>query len=331
MQPVLAVLGSLFLPLFPASFESQFGDARFVEFTEAELHHFVELLFGGGRQRKIQLLLFGQSQCYAGILGGVSGGEKAGVIPVFHILAVGCEHAGIRSGLGKHFHYHVEVELQRTGESETFRESGGVDVHDHVNERLDLGRFAGGTNVTEQFSLIAQFDENVLHLVKRGGRAGAHQVERAVSSLRDARRHTGFERFGLRLLCELADLHMHGRRNGCAINENASFCAVEQTVALGRKDFPHGFVVRDHGENDIRQFGDAGQSGAGFRSRFAGQRLCEFCVEIVNGGDGVATFLEPASHVGAHATESDKSNFCSHDVFGVSGGLAVSTVLKTKF
>jgi hypothetical protein len=39
--------------LFQAAFERQFGDAGFVEFAEAEFHHFVILFFGGFGEREL--------------------------------------------------------------------------------------------------------------------------------------------------------------------------------------------------------------------------------------------------------------------------------------
>ena len=61
-----------------------------------------------------------------------------------------CKHAGIRAGLRKHFAQHREIEAERVAEPEAFGEPGGVDVHDHVDERFHLRGFAGRADVTHE-------------------------------------------------------------------------------------------------------------------------------------------------------------------------------------
>ena len=91
-----------------------------------------------------------EAQGDAGVLGGVRGGEEAGVVAVLHVFAVGLEHARIGAGLGKDFAQHREIEPERVAEAEAFGESGGVDVHHHVDERLDLRRLAGAADVAQR-------------------------------------------------------------------------------------------------------------------------------------------------------------------------------------
>ena len=78
----------------------------------------------------------------AAVFGGVRGGEKAGVVAVLHVFAVGFEHARVCAGLLRNFAQHRQIKPERVAEAETFGEPGGVDVHDHVNQRLHLGGFA---------------------------------------------------------------------------------------------------------------------------------------------------------------------------------------------
>ena len=64
------------------------------------------------------------------------------MLAILHVLAVGFENARVGTGLGKNFAEHREIETERIAERETFGKSGGIDVHDHVNERLHLGGLA---------------------------------------------------------------------------------------------------------------------------------------------------------------------------------------------
>ena len=67
-------------------------------------------------------------------------------------------------------------------ESEALGEAGGVDVHDHVDERLHLRGLAGVADVAQGGAEILQ---DGLHLVEGGLVAGTHEIERAVAGLRD--------------------------------------------------------------------------------------------------------------------------------------------------
>ena len=65
--------------MFVATFEGQFGDARFVEFAETFRDHAVVLFLGGARERQIETDFLRQLERDAAIFGGVGGGEEAGV------------------------------------------------------------------------------------------------------------------------------------------------------------------------------------------------------------------------------------------------------------
>src|SRR5690606_25973920 len=96
------------------------------------------------------------------VLGGVRGGEVAGVVAVDHVFAVGGRHAGGGAGLGKDFEQHGRIETERRAQAEAFGKAGGVDVHDHVDERLHLAGGAGGTDVAEEFAVVAEAGEHGL-------------------------------------------------------------------------------------------------------------------------------------------------------------------------
>jgi hypothetical protein len=95
-------------------------------------------------------LLFGEFEGDAGIFGGMRGAEEAGMFAILHVFAVGLQDARIGAGLRKNFAEHREVKAERLAEAEAFREAGGVDVHDHVDERFDVRGLAGGSDVTHR-------------------------------------------------------------------------------------------------------------------------------------------------------------------------------------
>src|ERR1043166_2730155 len=87
-------------------FEREFGNAGFVQFAKAILYHEVVLFLGRGGEREVQALLLSQLERNAGIFRGVGSGEKAGMVPVLHVLAVGLEDARVGAGLRENFAEH---------------------------------------------------------------------------------------------------------------------------------------------------------------------------------------------------------------------------------
>ena len=82
-------------------FEGEFGDAGFVEVAEAFGDHAVVLVFGCARERQIETEFAREFERDPAVFGGVRGGEKATVLSVLHVFAVGFEHARVRAGLRK--------------------------------------------------------------------------------------------------------------------------------------------------------------------------------------------------------------------------------------
>ena len=99
--------------------------------------------FGRARERQIEPGVFCEVQGDPAVLGRVRGGEETGVIAVLHVFAIGLENARVGAGLGENFAQHGEIKPERGTEAEAFREPGGVDVHDHVDERLHFRGLAG--------------------------------------------------------------------------------------------------------------------------------------------------------------------------------------------
>ena len=74
-------------------FERELGDAGFVELAEAFGDHAIVLFLGGARERQIEAEVAREIERDPAVFGGVSSGEKAAVLAVLHVFAVGFEHA----------------------------------------------------------------------------------------------------------------------------------------------------------------------------------------------------------------------------------------------
>jgi len=72
-----------------------------------------------------------------------------------------------------------------------FGQSGGVDVHDDVDQRLDLGGLPAGPIKRME---AASFSSSGRARSKNLRLAAAHEIERPLPGLSDARGHAGFER-----------------------------------------------------------------------------------------------------------------------------------------
>src|ERR1019366_8401354 len=77
----------------------------------------------------------------------------------------------------------------------------------------------------------------------------------------------------------------------------------------------HRPVVRHHGEHDIAEVRDLLQFIRRRAAQLLGKRLRRRAVDVIDGGDFVAAFFEPARHVGAHPPHSDESDLLSHYSF----------------
>ena len=101
---------------------------------------------------------------------------------------------------------------------------------------------------------------------------------------------------------------MHFRRDRGAVDEQFAARVHQQIVAGSGKDLPHRVVIRHHGEDHVgrgRDFRQILRGGAPKLRR-------EFCggsaVRVVNRSDMKTAVLQPARHVRAHSTDSDKSD-----------------------
>ena len=89
-----------------AIFEGELGDAGFVEFAKVFGYHEVVLSLGGACERQIETEIAREFERDPAVFGGVRGGEKAAVLSVLHVFAVGFEDTRVCAGLGKNFTQH---------------------------------------------------------------------------------------------------------------------------------------------------------------------------------------------------------------------------------
>src|SRR2546423_15049723 len=80
-------------------FEGELGDAGLVEFAEPFCDHATVLLLGCARERQIKTGTTREIERDAAVLRRMCGGEKASVLAVLHIFAIGFEHARGRASL----------------------------------------------------------------------------------------------------------------------------------------------------------------------------------------------------------------------------------------
>ena len=170
----------------------------------------------------------------------------------------------------------VRSRPERGAEPEAFGQTGGVDVHDHVDQRFHLGGFAC---FADEANLGGKLFQNRFGFSERVFVSAAHQVELAFARLRDARRHACFERLRTGFVGQLFDLHMHFGRDRGAVDEQFAARVDQQIVASSGKDLPHRVVIRHHGEDHVgrcRDFRQILRGGAPkLRREFvAAARLC---------------------------------------------------------
>ena len=289
------------------SLEGQFRNTGFVELAQTVFHHAIVLLLGGRRERQAEALRFAQFESNAGILGGMGGGKETSMVAFLHIFAIGSQHPGVRTGLGKNLAQRGEIQPQRLAQPQALGQAGGIDVHNHVHQRLDLGRRPGRPDITIR---RAQFFENGFCAFKRFWFAAAHQIERAFARLGDAGGHAGFERLRAGLLRLGLDPDMDFRRHGGAVDEQFAPGTTQQAAVV---NCFHRLVIRYDGEDDIRKFCHFLEFSAGLATQFLAKGLRSRRIDIINRGHFVTAFFQPACHVAAHPTNANEANFFSHN------------------
>ena len=92
---------------------------------------------GGGGEGEVEAGVPGEGEGNVAVLGGMVGTEESGVLALDHVIAIGLQDTAVGAGDAEDFGQHFEI--QSEGGPEAFGEPGGIDVHHHVDEGLDLG------------------------------------------------------------------------------------------------------------------------------------------------------------------------------------------------
>ena len=145
-------------------------------------------------------------------------------------------------------------------ETQAFRQPGGVDVHDHVDQCLDLCGSPGRPDVAQGRT---HGREQRLGALERGGVAGTHEVERAIAGLGNAAGHAGFEALGTGPLGACFDGHVDRRRDRGTVDEQPPVGANEQAVAALGEDRIHRLIVGHNGQDGVGLCRYVGERGAG--------------------------------------------------------------------
>ena len=266
---------------------------------------------GGLGEGGVDACVCGEAERDAGIFGRVGGGEETVVVADDHVFGVGFEHARVGSGLAENVAEHFEVDPEGVADAEAFGECGGVNVHDHVDECFDLRGFAGRADVVERFAHVV---EEWLGGIKEGFFAADHEEEFAVTRLRYAGGHAGFEALGADFGGGCIELLVHGRCERGAVDKGAAFGGGEEVIRAEENGI-HRLIVGHDGEDDVGMGGDLGQLAVGRRADFCRELGGDCFVNVEDRSYVVAFVLEAASHVGAHAAEADESDFFIFHVF----------------
>src|SRR5713226_2659018 len=94
---------SVFAGMFIAILEGELGDSRFIELAQAFGNHPVVLFLRCVRQRQIETEAAREVERNSAVFGCVRRGEKAGVLAILHIFAIGFKDARGRAPLRKNF------------------------------------------------------------------------------------------------------------------------------------------------------------------------------------------------------------------------------------
>ena len=101
---------------------------------------------------------------------------------------------------------------------------------------------------------------------------------------------------------------MHLRRNRCAIDEQFPARVDEKVVAVARKHFAHGGVIRHNRDNNIRFGGDLRQVLARGATEVRRQRRRDRAIRVEDGRDMKLPIFQSARHIRAHSPNADKTD-----------------------
>ena len=179
------------------------------------------------------------------------------MITFLHVFAIGFQHPGIGSGLRKDFAEHPQVQTQGLPQAQPLGKACGVDVHHHVDQRLDLCGRASSPDVTPG---SRQLGQDGLSPFARALFPSGHQVQGPLASLGDTGRHAGLNTLSAHRLSSGFHHHVGGGTDGCTVDEQFPRGAFEQAVPFLSKQRLHRGIVRNHRKDHIGQGGHCRQS-----------------------------------------------------------------------
>ena len=172
--------------------------------------------------------------------------------------------------------------------AESFGQTCGIDVHDHVDQRF---HFRGFARLANESNLRGKLLEDRFRFLERFLASAAHQVKLALTRLRDARGHTCLKRLRASFLGKFFDLDVHLWRDGRAVDEQFAARVDQQIVTVARKDLPHRVVVRHNGEDDVGLCRYFRQILCGSAAKLRCERCGGCAVRVVNRRDLKTTIL----------------------------------------
>ena len=175
------------------------------------------------------------------------------MLAVLHVFAVGLEDTRVGARLRKNFAQHFQIETERGAQAKSFSQSGGVDVHHHVDERFYFCGFAGSADEPD---LCGKLLEDRLGFSECFLGSAAHQIKLPFARLGNARGHARLECLRACVFCQFFDLDVNLRRDRCAIYEELAACVDQQIIARSAENRSHCVVVGDNSEDHVRSRGN---------------------------------------------------------------------------
>ena len=232
------------------------------------------------------------------------------MLPRLHVATVGLQHPAVGAGLRENFANQIQIQSQGTGEAQTFGQPCRIDVHHHVDQRLDLSRFASRAAIPEVHRHQLQ---QRLKLFKGLLAATTHEVQRPLTGLRDRAGHTAFHRVGARRFSRFFHFLLQTRAQRRAVDEGFARRIDQQVVFSRKENAAHRRIIRHHREHHISRRRHIGQLRHGRRPQLSGHFLRHRRVDVVDCRNLITNFLETTGHVRSHTADADEGNaFFTH-------------------
>src|ERR1700722_2561651 len=151
------------------------------------------------------------------------------------------------SCLREYFGDDFKIKTQDVGQTKTLSQSRRINIHHHVDQRLELSGFSRSTDVLH---LDAQVIQEWLGFINSGTISGQHQEKLALTSMRHARSHRCLDDHGAEFSPFLSNLHMNRRANRGAIDKQTSG-RVRKKIVFTKVNLAHRGIVGDYREYGV--------------------------------------------------------------------------------